>query len=334
MQPLTTYAVAPGSRYDLPTSGELPAGTLVHQARLTEPFGALRLRFDAVRLPHPPGASVIYWLGGVLALVLLIGGWMLYRLGQRQLALSRQQRDFVAAVSHELRTPLTSIRLYSEMLKSGWAAENKRQSYYRFIHDEAERLSRLVANVLQLARMTRDELRVEPRPIPLAELLQQAQPTLDNLTKQADFSLSVDCSTDLPVLADPDAFTQVLINLVDNSIKFVGPDAPEARRRVAIHCSAQPRGASRRNALYTAQGEAVVTVRDHGPGIAKQQHRRALALFQRLGNEATRDTKGTGIGLALVERLMQAMGGSVELGDAKPGLEVRLHLRVVAGPNS
>jgi signal transduction histidine kinase len=316
---LATYAARAAGGYERAAGGRLPAGTVVHRARLTEPFGALSLRFDAARLPRPPGAVVIYWLGAALALVLLAGGWMLYRLGLRQLALSRQQRDFVAAVSHELKTPLTAIRMYSEMLREGWAAEDKRPGYYRYIHDEAERLSRLVANVLQLARMSRDDLRVEPRAVALSALLEQARPTLSNLAGQAGFELMIDCDHDARVNADPDAVTQVLINLVDNGIKFTGQDAPAAQRRIRIRCGPV---ANRRSG-----GVAVVTVRDHGPGIPGHQRRLALALFQRLENEATRETKGTGIGLALVDRLMRAMGGRIELHDGAPGLEVRLHFR-------
>ena len=72
-----------------------------------------------------------------------------------QLRLARQQQDFVSAVSHELKTPLTSIRMYGEMLKAGWADDAKKQTYYDYIHSESERLSRLIENVLQLARLTR-----------------------------------------------------------------------------------------------------------------------------------------------------------------------------------
>ncbi len=83
---------------------------------------------------------------------------LMYRLGLQQLTLARQQRDFVSAVSHELKTPLTSIRMYGEMLSEGLAPEDRKPEYYRFIFDESERLSRLIDNVLQLARLERREL--------------------------------------------------------------------------------------------------------------------------------------------------------------------------------
>src|SRR5205814_961221 len=79
----------------------------------------------------------------------------MYRFAVGQLRHARQQQDFVSAVSHELKTPLTSIRMYGEMLKAGWADDAKKQTYYDYIHSESERLSRLIENVLQLARLTR-----------------------------------------------------------------------------------------------------------------------------------------------------------------------------------
>jgi signal transduction histidine kinase len=147
----------------------------------------------------------------------------------------------------------------------------------------------------------------------LAELLAQARPSLEALTEPAGFALQIDCAESLHARADPDALTQILINLVDNGVKFSGKN-DAALRSIEIHCAPDDRDG------------ALLSVRDHGPGIARQHRRRALGLFQRLENEATRETRGTGIGLALVQRLASAMGGRVELDDAKPGLVVRLWL--------
>ena len=97
----------------------------------------------------------------LLTLVLCGGFYLLYRLGLGQIQLARQQQDFVSAVSHELKTPLTSIRMYGEILREGWASEEKKKRYYDYIHDESERLSRLISNVLQLARMTHNDLQVD-----------------------------------------------------------------------------------------------------------------------------------------------------------------------------
>jgi signal transduction histidine kinase len=241
--------------------------------------------------------------------VLTLGTWLLYRLGLKQLRLVRQQQDFVAAVSHELKTPLTSIRMYSEMLREGWVNEDRRQRYYRFIHDESERLSRLVGNVLQLARMSRNELRVEPRPVPVAEALERIGEPLATLAAGAGFALALDCACTRPIRVDMDALTQILLNLVDNAVKFAADAEP---RRVEIGCAELP------------DRRIEIRVRDFGPGIPRGERERVFGLFQRLESEATRTTRGTGIGLALVRRLTEAMGGEVAVYDARPGAELRL----------
>ena len=100
---------------------------LLYQSRLIAPFSDVELIYTLARLPIGAGGQIIIWSALVLAIVLVGGCVMLYRLGLRQLALARQQQDFVSAVSHELKTPLTSIRMYGEILREGWADEAKTQ---------------------------------------------------------------------------------------------------------------------------------------------------------------------------------------------------------------
>jgi len=106
---------------------------LLYRNRLSAPLGSLELIFSIKHLPPGPGANVLAWVTLLLAIILIGGFVALFRLGSRQIQLARQQQDFVAAVSHELKSPLTSIRMYGEMLKEGWAEEDKKQSYYEFI---------------------------------------------------------------------------------------------------------------------------------------------------------------------------------------------------------
>src|SRR5690606_33242200 len=128
-----------------------------YRGRLSAPLGSLVLDFSARELPPGPGAAVLGWVT-LLVAVTLIGGFAgLERLAVGQLRLARQQQDFVSAVSHELKTPLTAIRMYRELLREGWAPEEKRKQYYEYIHDESQRLARLISNVLRLASITRSE---------------------------------------------------------------------------------------------------------------------------------------------------------------------------------
>jgi signal transduction histidine kinase len=306
---LAAFRAAPSQDYV--TSPRELTGALLYRTRLREPFGGLELIFSVGRLPVPAGAQAIGWVGGLLALVLVTGTWLIYRLSLGQIALVRQQQSFVSAVSHELRTPLTSIRLYAEMLRAGFADEGRRQVYYRYIQEESERLSRLIANVLALSRIGRDALTVSPQVMDLATLMALVQERVASQVERAGFRLVLECAAGGTVRADSDALVQVLINLVDNALKFA---AEGTEKTVEI------RGEPSRD------GWVRIAVRDFGPGVPREQRRRVFQLFYRGPEAASRAIPGTGIGLALVERLTLAMGGRVEVVNREPGAEFRVEL--------
>ena len=291
-------------------------GALLYRNRLTAPLNSLELIFSINRLPAGAGASVLGWVTLVLAIVFVGGFAVLYRLGLSQINLARQQQDFVSAVSHELKTPLTSIRMYGEMLKEGWADEEKRQSYYNFIHDEAERLSRLISNVLQLARMTRNEPQCELQPTTVGELMSNIESKIASQIESAGYELHFKRAANAEgviINIDADYFAQIIINLVDNAIKF----SRNAQQKV-IEVSSK-RGADR---------HIQFSVRDFGPGIPKDQMKKIFQLFYRSESELTRETVGTGIGLAIVHQLTLAMHGSVDLVNVEPGAEFRIMFAV------
>lgn len=285
-------------------------GTLLHRARMAPPFGELELVFTVARLPQAPGSALLGWVTVILAAVLSGGVLLMYRFGVGQIRLTRQQQDFVSAVSHELKTPLTSIRMYGEMLKAGWADDAKKQVYYDYIHGEAERLSRLIENVLQLARLTRNAEAVELERVKAGELLAVVRSKVDTQVERSGFVLELQSDVpDAELLVNADAFTQVIINLVDNAVKF---SASAERKVVEIACRRE------------RDGGVLFTVRDYGPGIPKGQMKKIFELFYRPPNELTRETVGTGIGLALVRQLVSAMHGRVEVRNCAPGAEFRV----------
>ena len=306
----------PDSRRYRDVADELD-GTLLYRSRLAAPLNSLEVIFSIKRLPPGPGASVLGWVTLVLAIVFVGGFLTLYRMGLSQINLARQQQDFVAAVSHELKSPLTSIRMYGEMLKEGWADEDKRQAYYEFIHDESERLSRLISNVLQLARITRNEPHFDMRPTKVAELMSKTESKISSQIERAGFELKIsrdeaaDCAT---INIDEDCFAQMIINLVDNAIKF-----SRNEENKIIEISSKPSGDNR----------ILFSVRDHGPGIANDQMKKIFQLFYRSESELTRETVGTGIGLAIVHQLAVAMDGNVDMVNAEPGAEFRIRFPVV-----
>jgi signal transduction histidine kinase len=263
--------------------------------------------------------------GLVLALVLVIGAghYGIYRVGMQHIELAAQRSDFVAAVSHELKTPLTSIRMYGEMLRAGWITDAARlQSYYDFIFFESERLSRLIANVLQLARLTNHDASLSLQAYGLCQLLDLIRSTVSTQAEAAGFVLhfvepgKADDVAACTVLAEADAFVQICINLVDNAIKFSAQAEPQ---RIDVGFRLSP----------GRPPQAVFFVRDYGPGVAREQMQRIFQLFYRGENELTRHTKGTGIGLALVKELAAKMHARVEVQNHDPGAEFRVLLPVV-----
>lgn len=284
-------------------------GALLYRNRLSAPVDSLELIFSIARLPPGPGASVLVWTTLVLAVVFIGGFYALYRMGLGQIRLARQQQDFVSAVSHELKTPLTSIRMYSEMLQEGWADEAKRRQYYDYIHAESERLTRLIDNVLQLASITRNGCRFNLRPIAAGELLDHVRSKISNQIERAGFELAFSIDADArgaEVLVDQDCFVQIVINLVDNAIKF---SKNAGARRIDFHTS-------------TERGSRVrFSVRDYGPGVPRDQMKKIFRLFYRTESGLTRETVGTGIGLAIVHQLATAMSGKVDVINRDPGAE-------------
>ena len=305
-------------------------GELLYQTRLSAPLDRLQLIWSVKRLPAGAGARIVYWASVVLFVVLLGGFLALYRLGLRQILLGRQQQDFVSAVSHELKTPLTSIRMYAEMLRAGWAAEDKKRGYYDYIFDESERLSRLIANVLQLARMERSDFALDLKPTPVGALIDMLRSKISTQVERAGFAIDYDVDPQCAVwvlAVDVDAFSQIMINLVDNAIKF-SQAAPEQRIEIAVRANAV---AGARLRAIGPDDHIIVSIRDYGPGVPKSQMKKIFQLFYRSGDELTRESLGTGIGLALVRQLARAMYGEVDVVNREPGAEFQLRLPVSSG---
>lgn len=284
-------------------------GALLYRNRLSAPLDGLELIFTATRLPPGPGATVLGWTTLIISAVFLGGFIALYRLGLTQIRLAQQQQDFVSAVSHELKTPLTSIRMYGEMLKEGWADEEKQKQYYEYIHDESERLTRLITNVLQLAKISRNEPQFNLQPTTVRVLMDQVRSKIASQVERAGFEFKLtqhDDAANVRVNIDDDCFAQIIINLVDNAIKF-----SKGAMNKTIEVGSR----------LTNDGRVEFSVRDHGPGIPRHQMKKIFKLFYRTESELTRETVGTGIGLAIVHQLATAMNGKVDVVNREPGAQ-------------
>jgi signal transduction histidine kinase len=198
------------------------------------------------------------------------------------------------------------------MLREGWADAEKQQQYHEYIHDESERLTRLISNVLQLAKITRNEPQFDLKPVPVGQLMSQIESKIAGQVESAGFELDVQTDPQAGkarIEIEEDCFAQILINLIDNAIKF-SRDAE--RKRIEISS-----GLSKGNTV-------TIAVRDYGPGVPKDQMKKIFRLFYRSESELTRETVGTGIGLAIVHQLSQTMGGRVDVVNKEPGAEFRV----------
>jgi signal transduction histidine kinase len=278
---------------------------------LSEPFSQFSLDYQVVDMPAN-GASFILLVASCLLIGLSLGTYMLYRLALKQSFLVQQQQDFVSSVSHELKTPLTSIRMYGEILKQGWVSDEKKMEYYDYIYSESERLSRLIANVLQISGVNHNALELNLDTISVSQLASLVHLKIDSQIKQSGITLNLQLDesvADAKLLIDCDAFIQIMINLVDNAIKYA---TNQQQQQLDIRFFALSDDTLR------------VSVRDYGPGIEKQHIKRIFELFYRSGNELTREVKGTGIGLALVKKLANALSADISVKNRHPGADFRI----------
>jgi two-component system sensor histidine kinase BaeS len=205
------------------------------------------------------------------------------------------ERAFLMSISHDLRTPLTSIRGYAEALSDGGAAddEESRLRAARIIEVEARRLERLVADLLELARLDTREFSLHPGSVDVAEIARHAALALEPAAREAGLQLVV-AGEPGPVraVADPERLAQVVANLVENALKY-------ATTTVEV-------------AVRTAPSAVEIGVADDGPGIDPEDLPR---VFERLYTSRRQPGRkvGTGLGLAIVRELVSAMGGSVSV---------------------
>ena len=261
-------------------------------------------------------SSVFLIVIGFIMFAALAGGFIaVYRSTKSQLALANKRQDFVSAVSHELKTPLTAIRMYAELLQNSWVAnEQKRQKYYGLIVSETERLSRLIQNVLNLSKLERGNWNVQFTKINPKTILDNFVATYAQNVEKNGFDLTVTSDIcNLQLMLDKDAVMQILMNVVDNSLKFA---RESSYKMIALE-------------LRVTENDVYFVVRDYGPGIPQKEMHHVFEEFYRVGNEMTRTTAGTGIGLSMVKKLCDKTNMKIEIENANPGLRTKLHLPLI-----
>jgi len=233
--------------------------------------------------------------GGIAAscLLMMAAAYGLYRATTRELEVARQQTDFVAAVSHELRTPLTSMRHLIDLLANrGATPEERRTHYYALLGAETERLHRIVESLLSFGRIEAGGYPWRLEPLDLRAALPPIIDAFRGDSHLAGRTVTLELEESLPeVVADREAIVHALWNLVDNAAKYSAAPIEIAARRDGVG--------------------VVISVEDHGIGIAREDTRRIFQKFVRGQAAQTAGIRGVGIGLALVQSIAEVHGGSV-----------------------
>ncbi len=264
--------------------------------KFPRPFSFLHARLTCDKIPPAPGRKTLTIMMWVLGSIILIGLYSIYQSMRVVVDLSERRAGFVSSVTHELKTPLTNIRMYIEMLEQGIAGNRDRErEYFRILGSESSRLSRLINNVLEFSRLEKKQRPLEMKKGTFDEVINEANDVMREKLRQEGIVFRIEKNEVKPFRYDSEAMIQVLINLIDNSIKF-------------------SQGVIDKEIVLTVRqnsGGTQISVKDNGVGIEKNSLKKIFDDFYRADNSMTRQTKGTGIGLALVKKLVTSMGGTV-----------------------
>jgi two-component system phosphate regulon sensor histidine kinase PhoR len=237
----------------------------------------------------------------LVALLTLLGAYLLWRDMRREAHIAELRTQFVSSVSHELKTPLTSIRMFAELLQMRDANDAQQTRFLDTIVSESERLTRLLNNVLDFSRIERGQKTYRLEPAPLADVVQAAVRTIQYPLAQQGFAIDLTVGEGIPAVAvDRDAIQQAIINLLTNAMKYSGE-----HREIAVRVAAE-------------NGSAVIQVSDRGIGIPENEQSLIFEKFYRVPSPENREIPGTGLGLPLVAHIAEGHGGTVQV-KSRPG---------------
>jgi signal transduction histidine kinase len=239
-----------------------------------------------------------------LLISVVVGGTLLLREARREASDAARKTSFVSNVSHELKTPLTTIRMYAELLGDGrMRAPEKQHTYLATIIGESQRLTRLVNNVLDFSRMDQGRKKYHPDNVPIGSVVENVLMAQRPRLQEA----GLECGADLPpeddvrVHVDRDALEQVLLNLLDNAMKYAA-DGHWVGVRITKDAN-----------------NAILTVKDHGPGVPPAHREKIFDVFHRVDDSITARQPGSGLGLSIARRLLRDQGGDLRF---EPNLPV------------
>ncbi|MFN2258028.1 MAG: sensor histidine kinase [Desulfuromonadaceae bacterium] len=243
------------------------------------------------------GVDWIILFEGLLLLLVILGGvYVIFIYWRRQLALNREQRYFISQVTHELKSPVASLQLHLETIQRHHPSDTQLDEFVSTMISDTRRLDELISKMLTANRLEQSKWRLALHPCNLSEFVTDY---LQMWRKQQQEELELSSSVDpgIHVRLDPETFSIVLRNLLENSLKYSNPPAQ-------IHVS-----------LHRENKSAVLQVCDQGRGIPAEEQRRVFRMFYRRA-QGEHNTKGTGLGLFIVKALVKRHKGRIHLDSA------------------
>jgi signal transduction histidine kinase len=279
-----------------------PAGPITINATFADNFPPWLIEFyqqpqSSYRRLFTSSQSIYFYMFLLIASILVFGLILTVRAVTHELELARLKSDLVSTVSHEFKSPLTSIRHLAEMLQAGSVlSEARRRRYYDVLVEQSSRLSSLVTNMLDLARIEEGRQEFLFEAVGLGGLVQDLATATQRRVGHEGYVVEVHIEEPIPsVRADRNAIAQAISNLVDNAIQYSGDT-----KKINLTLSA-------------GDGHVTVAVEDHGAGIPANEIDRVFDRFYRGGDALTRSVKGSGLGLTLVKEIVEAHGGTVKV---------------------
>jgi len=217
--------------------------------------------------------------------------------------LKKERNEFLASISHELRTPLTYIQGYADIARRKELDESDRAQYLEIIYEESERVSRLLKELFDLAKLDQNSFTIHKERVDLHTFLHSIYEKVSPAYRNKGIDLKLDCRNGILAELDPARFGQVLFNLLDNSLKY-------SQEGTTVNLEA-----------FEKNGRIQIIVKDHGEGIPKEDLPYIFDRLHRVDKSRSRSTGGFGLGLSIVKQLVEAHGGKISV-ESEPGMGI------------
>jgi signal transduction histidine kinase len=237
--------------------------------------------------------------GAVFIFLLLLGGYQIRKTLKKETALAQQQKNFLLSVTHELKSPIASTKLQLQTLQKRELDRQKQQEIISNAISDTDRLNNLVENILVASRIENNVFTLHKEDYNLSEYLTEGmKQTISSFNYKQKVLLDID--PDIHLSIDRTSFPSIVLNLFENAVKY------------------SPQDSTIKISLKKKNGKVLLSVADEGMGIPAAEKKNIFGRFYRVGNEDTRKTKGTGLGLFIVSYLVEQHGGIITVKDNQP----------------